>query len=161
MAASELKTNGATDVVFVELYGGRPVQVDENLVGISQADTRLGKIINRVKEERGRLSGFPDVLALFPDEHIIFREIKRHRKDSITRNQYEVADLLRKTFDSRADLAIVEWPDAIITYFPGGIGATVALNPPPKPAMVMCITATAFRSPVVADPAPPSFRAHY
>ncbi len=110
MAASELKMNGATDVAFVELYGGRPVLVDENLVGISPAaDTRLGKIINQVKEERGRLSGFPDVLALFPDEHIIFREIKRHKKDSITRDQHEVANLLRKIFDSRADLAIVEW----------------------------------------------------
>lgn len=108
VAASELKLNGATDVAFVELWGGVTL-VNENLVCISAAGNALGRILDRVKESRGRLGGFPDVLALFPDGRIAFREIKRHKKDGIRPNQHEAADCLRKIFDSRADIAIVEW----------------------------------------------------
>lgn len=108
MVASELKTKGATDAAFVELWGGI-VLVDENLVCISPAGNALWQIINQVKKTRGRLSGFPDVLALFPDGRIAFREIKKRTGDSIRPNQHEVADLLREMFGSRADLAIVEW----------------------------------------------------
>ncbi len=107
LAAKELKTNGATDVAFVELW--KVVLVDENLVGIPPAGNPLWQIINKVEKTSQGLSGFPDVLALFPDGRIIFREIKRRNKDSIRPNQHEAADRLRKMFGSRADLAIVEW----------------------------------------------------
>ncbi|MDE2912264.1 MAG: hypothetical protein OXL68_04995 [Paracoccaceae bacterium] len=106
--ASELKTKGTTDVAFIEIWGS-VVPVDENLVCISPTGNALWQIINEVKETRERLSGFPDVLALFSDGRIAFREIKKRKGESIKPKQRAAADFLRKMFGSRAELAIVEW----------------------------------------------------
>ena len=123
MVAGDLKSSGATDVAFVALWTGGVVLVDENLVCIVRAQARspsrpqigspagnaLWQIVNKVEKTPQGLRGFPDVLALFPGGRIIFREIKRRRKDRIRPNQHEAADRLREVFGSRARLAIVEW----------------------------------------------------
>ena len=85
MIARELKSAGASEAAFVELWGG-VVVVDDNLVCVSElakgklacADSHVetGRILERVRAERGGLGGFPDVIAVFPDGCIALREAK-------------------------------------------------------------------------------------
>ena len=110
MVARHLKREGG-ETVFVELWKGTVVLVDENLICVAPAESAAGPILQRYKERSGKrgAGGFPDVVAVFPDSRIAFREIKKKKKDRVSRDQHKAADILRGMYGSRADLAIVEW----------------------------------------------------
>ena len=108
--AEELINEGADIAAFTELWGGKCVLVDQNLVCISDND-RLVQILNYIRNKNnGRLGGLPDVMAVFPDGRIAFREAKNVRaKDSINKNQHALAKLLRHLYKDKLDIAVVEW----------------------------------------------------
>ena len=109
MIARELKFQGAVEAGFVELWGG-VVVVDENLKCIPLSG-RIGAIISEVKNARdGKLAGFPDVVGIFPDGRISFREAKSvSSKDKISVDQHDMADILRALYGEKADIALVYW----------------------------------------------------
>ncbi len=108
MVTRELKAEGATEAAFVELWHGVTL-VDENLVCVDGQHVEIENILKRVEEKRGKLKGFPDVIAVFSDGRVAAREIKRAGEDSVKTDQHEVADTLRGLFGQKLDLAVVEW----------------------------------------------------
>lgn len=110
MIASDLKSQGATVAVFIELWRGRCVTVDHELMCI-EPEGRLAEIFRTVRESNGgRLGGFPDVIALFPDGRIALREAKcADAKDRLGPKQHAMADLLRSLFGDKLDLKVVQW----------------------------------------------------
>ena len=114
ISADELVAEGAEQAVFVEMWGG-VVFVGPDLVCVAR-DGRLGAVLDDYVEANDRTptgakssAGFPDVLAIFPDGRIAFREIKRAGKDRLQQRQHRAADVLRDIFGPRADLAVIEW----------------------------------------------------
>ena len=121
MVARELKASGADEAAFVELWGGErnAVLVDQDLFCVARllagrldclaSHVETGNVLTCVLEACGRVGGFPDVIAVFPDGRLALREVKRAGKDSVNGNQHEVADTLRELFGGRLELALVEW----------------------------------------------------
>jgi len=107
---AELISEGATLACFVELWAGRCVVVNHELVCI-EPEGQLAEIIQAIRDNNeNRLGGFPDVVALFPDGRIAFREAKcASSKDRLGKGQHKMADLLRKLFTPQLDLKVVEW----------------------------------------------------
>lgn len=117
IAAAELLAGGAEEAAFVELWGG-VVFVGADLICVAR-EGRLAAIFDEYVEANDRTAtgatsaaGFPDVFAVFPDNRISFREIKRAAKDRLQRRQHRAADVLRESFGTRADLAVIEWASA-------------------------------------------------
>ncbi len=110
LIAEELINKGADMAAFTELWGTKPVLVNHNLICISDNE-RLVQILNYIrKNNQGRLGGLPDVMAVFPDGRIAFREAKNVRaKDSLSKNQHAFAQLLRRLYKDKLDIAVVEW----------------------------------------------------
>ncbi|MCY3996308.1 MAG: hypothetical protein OXF07_09220 [Rhodobacter sp.] len=108
MVAREMKAQGAIETAFVELWSGVTL-VDERLICVDGHHTEIESVLARVREKRGTLKGFPDVIAVFHDGRVAAREIKRVGKDSVKADQHEVADTLRDLFGQKLDLAVVEW----------------------------------------------------
>ena len=110
LIAEELINEGAETAAFTELWGTKPVLVDHNLVCISD-NKRLVQVLNHIRENnQGRLGGLPDVMAVFHDGRIAFREAKNVKaKDSLSKNQHALARLLRRLYKDKLDIAVVEW----------------------------------------------------
>ena len=110
LIAEELINEGADIAAFTELWGGKCVLVDHNLVCISD-NYRLVQILDYIRQKNnGRLGGLPDVMAVFPDGRIGFREAKNVRaKDTLNKNQHALAKLLRHLYKDKLDIAVVEW----------------------------------------------------
>jgi hypothetical protein len=108
--AQDLMQEGAIAAAFVELWAGKCVLVDHNLICIT-GEENLTKILTEIQESNeGSLAGLPDVIALFPNGKISFREAKNiGSKDRLRKNQHQLADLLRDLFGDRLDLAVIEW----------------------------------------------------
>lgn len=108
--AQDLMTEGATAAAFVELWAGSCVLVSHELVCVSD-DEELGNVLDRVRAAcGGQLGGFPDVMGVFPDGKVAFRETKNIvSKDRLGPKQHAMADQLRKIFGASMDLAVVEW----------------------------------------------------
>ena len=111
--ARELIDAGAHLAGFIEMWAGRIVFVDQNLI-CQQIDGRLAEIIDTVRKANdGKLGGFPDVVGLFPDGRIAFREVKNiESKDRLGSKQHNLADLMRGLFGDQLDLQVVEWGGA-------------------------------------------------
>ncbi len=109
LIARELVNDGASHAVFTELWGGC-VLVNQDLVCVA-AEGKLGQILDEIREANsGNLGGLPDVMAVFPDGRIAFREAKNvAAKDRLGPKQHEMAKLLRQLYGTRLDLAVVEW----------------------------------------------------
>lgn len=106
---SELMADGAEQVFFVELWSG-VVIVDHALscCDCTGAVASLFDEIRRVND--GKLVGFPDVVAFFPDGRVVLREAKNlAKKDRLGIRQHMMADILRSLLGQRADLAVVHW----------------------------------------------------
>lgn len=110
LVSQYLRFEGADEAVFVELWGGITI-VNENLVCVDSKKSVAGTIIEKYikQSEKPSAGGFPDVVAVFPDGRIVFREIKKKKSDRIQENQHSAADWLRRIHGSNADLAIIEW----------------------------------------------------
>lgn len=107
--ARELKQQGATLSVFVELWGG-VVLVNDELVCVPLEGDALTIIDALRAANRGSLAGFPDVMAIFPNGTVAFREAKNRRaKDRVGPRQHVMADVIRDVLGTRADLAVIEW----------------------------------------------------
>ncbi len=109
LIADEFASAGAIETAFVEMWGSVAF-VDHNLVCIP-SDGPIGQIFIEAKRANGNKgAGFPDVVAVFPDGRIAFREAKnRSKKDRLQPQQHQMADVLRDLYGSRADFAVVEW----------------------------------------------------
>jgi hypothetical protein len=109
LIADEFASAGAIEAAFVEMWGSVAF-VDHNLVCIP-ADGPIGQIFVEAKRANGNKSaGFPDVVAVFADGRIAFREAKnRSKKDRLQPQQHQMADVLRGLYGTRADFAVVEW----------------------------------------------------
>ena len=106
--AQELIDEGAKIAAFVELWGGC-VLVNHELKCIPE-EGELGIILDQIRSANsGSLAGLPDVIAIFPNGRITFREAKRSGKDRLQPNQHKMANLLRELFGKRLDLGVVEW----------------------------------------------------
>ena len=106
--AQELVDEGAEEAAFVELWGGC-VLVNHELKCIPE-EGALGKVLTEIRSANsGSLAGLPDVIAIFPNGKVTFREAKRSGKDRLQPNQHKMANLLRELFGERLDLGVVEW----------------------------------------------------
>lgn len=106
--AQELVAEGAEAAAFVELWG-KCVLVNHELICIPE-EGELGEVLAKIRaDNHGKLGGLPDVIAVFPNGKIVFREAKRSGKDRIQSKQHKMAKLLRKIFGPRLDLGVVEW----------------------------------------------------
>ena len=95
--AQELMDEGAEEAAFVELWGGC-VLVNHELKCIPE-EGAFGKVLAKIRSANsGRLAGLPDVIAVFPNGKITFREAKRSDKDKLQPNQHKMANLLRELF---------------------------------------------------------------
>jgi hypothetical protein len=110
LIAQELSHAGASFAVFTELWGARFVLVGPDLV-CSDGTDETKEIIAEIKARNGgSLAGFPDVMGLMPQGRIAFREAKSiANKDRLTKSQHAMADMLRRVFGARLDLAVVVW----------------------------------------------------
>lgn len=110
LIARELMTDGAQVAAFTEQWAGKCVLVDHKLMCISD-DPVLVAVLDEIRAEtRGRLGGLPDVMGVFPDGTVVFREAKNvSARDKLGPKQHALADVLRKIFAGRLDLAVVEW----------------------------------------------------
>ena len=108
LVAGELISAGATEAAFVEMWG--PVAfVSHNLICIPLGSV-IGQIFSAAKRANGKSSaGFPDVVGVFPDGKIAFREAKRAKKDRLRPQQHQMADVLRGLYGARVDFAVIEW----------------------------------------------------
>ena len=115
LIAEELINEGAEVAAFTELWAGKCVLVDHNLVCISD-NHRLVQILKNIRHKnKGRLGGLPDVMAVFPDGKVAFREAKNVKaKDTLNENQHALAELLQRLYKDKLDIAVVEWdlPDS-------------------------------------------------
>ena len=111
--AQELVAEGATQAVFVELWGDC-VLVDHTLTCV-EAQGRILEVLDGVRDRNeGRLRGFPDVIGIFPDGRVALREAKcLDAKDRLSQPQHELADLLRLLLGDDLDLRVVEWGDTV------------------------------------------------
>ncbi len=67
------------------------------------------EILGRIwLENGGSLHGAWDAFAVFPDDRIVFREVKRRGKDRLNANQHGFADAARRAYPE-VDLGVVEW----------------------------------------------------
>ena len=121
--ARELINKGADKAVFTELSGPyKCTLVNQCLFCVcisTKRKTDVGKyeeykdfvqILDDIRSNNnGSLGGLPDVMAVFPDGRIAFREAKRSGKDRLQPNQHKMANLLRELFGERLDLGVVEW----------------------------------------------------
>ena len=106
--AQVLMAEGAEAAAFVELWG-KCVLVNHELICIPE-EGELGEVLAKIRaENHGKLDGLPDVIAVFPNGKVAFREAKRSGKDRIRPNQHQMAKLLRELFGTRLDLGVVEW----------------------------------------------------
>jgi hypothetical protein len=108
--AKELIEEGAEQAVFVELWGSKCVIVDHTLTCVEPTG-RIREILEMVRERNGgKLAGFPDVIAVFPDGRVALREAKCvDAKDRLNQPQHQLADLLRALLGKDLDLKVVEW----------------------------------------------------
>ncbi len=82
-----------------------PLQTDRSAAGRA-----LGLLDLIRSRTGGSLAGLPDVIAVFPDLRIAFREAKCvDSKDRLSRVQHDLADLLRCLLGDRLDLQVVDW----------------------------------------------------
>jgi len=111
--ARDLITEGAIQAVFIELWGGC-VLVDHTLTCIEPTGQIL-EILEMVKKHnQGKLAGFPDVIAIFPDGKVVLREAKCvDAKDRLNPAQHKLADLFRSLLGDKLDLKVVEWGASI------------------------------------------------
>lgn len=106
--ARELLSEGALSAVFTELWG-RFVLVNPDLICV-QEEGLIKEILDAVRlETDGKLSGIPDVLAVFSNGRIVMREAKVAKKDRLQKNQHNFARVSQKLFGDRLDIAVVEW----------------------------------------------------
>jgi len=110
LIAGELMATGAKEAVFTELFGGRFVMVNAELVCVPFSG-ELYDLIGMLRKARGEsLGGLPDVIAIFQDGRVAMREAKNvASKDRIGKNQHEFARTAQKELGARLDLAIVQW----------------------------------------------------
>lgn len=68
-------------------------------------------VLDKIRTETfGRLGGLPDVIGDFPDGAVAFRKAKNvAARDKLGPKQHALADVLRKIFAGRLNLAVVEW----------------------------------------------------
>lgn len=110
LIAQELIDEGAETAVFSELWAGKCILVNHKLTCISH-EGAIGAVLNEIRAANsGLLGGLPDVIAVFPNGRVAFREAKNvAAKDRLGRKQHEFAKLLRELYGDRLDLGVVEW----------------------------------------------------
>jgi len=108
--AQELINEGASSAVFTELWAGKCVLVNQDLLCVA-AEGEIGQVLIEIREaNQDHLGGLPDVIAVFPGGRIAFREAKNvAAKDRLGPKQHELAKILRGLYGNRADIAVVEW----------------------------------------------------
>lgn len=110
LIAQDLIHEGAEVGAFSELWAGKCVLVDQNLLCISDNEV-LTSVLDQIREANsGKLGGLPDVMAVHSDGRMWFREAKNvAAKDRLEPKQHALANLLRKIYQERVDLGVVEW----------------------------------------------------
>lgn len=110
LIASELMADGAQVAAFTEQWAGKCILADHQLTCVSD-EVVLVAVLDEIRAETfGRLGGLPDVIGVFPDGTVAFREAKNvAARDKLGPKQHALADVLRKIFAGRMNLAVVEW----------------------------------------------------
>ena len=110
LIAQELVDNGAEIAAFSELWAGKCVLVNHELICIPE-EGAIGTVLKEIRAvNSSSLGGLPDVMAVFPHGVVAFREAKNvAAKDRLGPKQHEFAKLLRKLYAERLDLGVVEW----------------------------------------------------
>lgn len=108
--AQDLIDEGAMTAAFTEQWAGKCALINQNLFCVS-GEGGLAQILDNLrKKNNGCLDGLPNVVALFPDGRVSFRETKNdNEKDKLAQKQHEFAKLLRLLYGNNLDLAVVEW----------------------------------------------------
>jgi hypothetical protein len=116
--ARELRAEGASSAVFTELWGCL-VLVDPDLVCVQEEGSIRGVLDVLRVATGGKLGGLPDVVAVFPDGHVVMREAKNVvAKDRLGPKQHAFASVAQKLFGDKLDLAVVEWGRSAPTQKP-------------------------------------------
>ena len=110
--ARELLSDGATWACFTELWPNLVI-IGADLICMPP-DSTAGELIEKLRQANdGALRGLPDVIASFPDGRVALREAKaRKTRDRLQETQHTMADVARRVFGERLDLAVVEWGEA-------------------------------------------------
>lgn len=110
LIAQDLVDEGAIAAAFTEQWAGKCVLINQNLFCVS-GEGGLVQILDNIRHKNnGCLNGLPNVMALFPDGRVLFRETKHVRaKDGLGQKKHDLATLLRQLYGNSLDLAVVEW----------------------------------------------------